>query len=504
MAARRVVIGVDVGTSVAKAAAFDERGAVVARAARPVALSRPSPGWVEQDVDEVWSGVVDVLAEVRGVVDGAEVAHLGVTAQGDGCWLVDADARPVRPAVSWMDARASTLVEDWEADGTAARVFDRSGSALFPGSQAAVLAWLDRHEPEVLDRAATAAYCKDVVFQRLTGERGTDVSEASVAYGRAPGRGGAGDYDPDSLADLGAAHRSELLAPVARPLPLGHLAPAPATSTGLAPGTTVTSGPYDLAACLAGAGVSTPGDGLLIVGTTLACLVPTRFDAPDPRPGALPGGPGDRAGLLLQLPGDGAWLRAMPAMVGTASLDWVLRLVGVEHQRLGELLADSPPGAGGVRALPHLSLSGERAPFVDTAARGQLTGVSVTTTAADVVRAVCEGLGFAARQCFEAAGLTGSVVTCGGGTASRPWLELFASALGRPVTVAGAPEVGALGAVLSAFEHVPDQVAVPQGWGSWVRPAETIDPDPDLVERYEAGYASYLADQHEARARWHR
>ena len=504
MVAGRVYIGVDVGTSVAKAAAFDERGAVVARAARPVALARPSPGWVEQDVDEVWAGVVDVLAEVRAAVPGAEIGHLGVTAQGDGCWLVDADARPVRPAVSWMDARAVSVVQDWEADGTAARVFDRTGSALFPGSQAAVLAWLDRYEPDTLDRASTAAYCKDVVVQRLTGVRATDVSEASVAYGTAPGRDGRADYDADSLVDLGAAHRAHLLAPVTRPLPVGHLTAAPAEDTGLAAGTTVTSGPYDLAACLAGAGVSTPGDGLLIVGTTLACLVPTRFDGPLPRPGDLLGGPGDRAGLLLQLPGEGAWLRAMPAMVGTASLDWVLRLVGVRHEGLGELLTGSDPGAGGVRALPHLSLSGERAPFVDTAARGQLTGVSVTTTAADVVRAVCEGLGFAARQCFEAAGLTGSVVTCGGGTASRPWLELFASALGRPVTVAGSPEVGALGAVLSGFEHTPTQVDAPAGWESWVRPAETIDPDPAVVERYEAAYADYLADQREARARWHR
>ncbi|NEA22350.1 FGGY family carbohydrate kinase, partial [Actinomadura bangladeshensis] len=77
-------------------------------------------------------------------------------------------ARPVRPAISWMDGRAAAIVAEWTASGVAAEVFARTGNAMFPGCPAPLLAWLDRHEPAALDAAATAAYCKDVVFQRFT------------------------------------------------------------------------------------------------------------------------------------------------------------------------------------------------------------------------------------------------------------------------------------------------------------------------------------------------
>src|SRR5207248_3263080 len=186
----------------------------------------------------------------------------------------------------------------------------------------------------------------------------------------------------------------------------------------------------DLPAAALGVGQLAPGDGVLILGTTLACMVLTHTLDPTDEP----------VGLTLRTRDGNGWLRAMPAMVGTACLEWVLRLVGGRVGDLGRLLLDSPPGARGVSALPFLSPSGERAPFADPAARAELTGLTLETTPADVVRAMCEALGFAARQCFEAAGLTGHLTVCGGGAASSDLVQLVADVLERPLITSNAEE----------------------------------------------------------------
>ncbi|SNS43432.1 xylulokinase [Actinomadura meyerae] len=465
-------VGIDVGTSVVKAAAFGEDGRALAVESRPARTLRGGGARVEQDTEEV----VAAAAEVLGALTARRrPAAAGVTGQGDGVWLVDGRARPVRPAISWMDGRAASIVTEWTASGVAAEVFSRTGNALFPGCPAPLLAWLDRHEPAALDSAATAAYCKDVVFQRFTGVRATDASDASVPFLDPRAR----DYDPGALAACGLSHRAGLLAPVAAPLPRG----VPLDGVPLPTGTPVTSGPFDVPACALGAGVTEPGDGLLIIGTTLACLAVV--DEPD-----LDGAP---TGFHFATGRPDRWLRGMPAMVGTAALEWVLARVGASHRELDALLAASPPGARGVRVLPFFSPSGERAPFVEPAARAEITGVSLETTTADLVRATCEGIAYAARHCLEAAGLRGALSVAGGGTRSARWLELFADVLGRPLRVA-AEEAGARGAVL-AGGHGLDAAA-------WTRPASVRDPDPGRAAFHEAEYRDYLARVQTARERW--
>lgn len=475
-------LGIDLGTSVAKLALFTECGELAATASRALPLRHPAPGHVEQDAEGIVAAIRDLTYEV--CPDPGEVALVAVTGQGDGCWLTDPYGRSVRPAISWLDARAAGILADWDRAGIAEALFLINGNTLFPGAQAPLLYWLDEHEPASLDRATTAAYCKDMVFQRLTGVRATDASDASLPFGDH-----AGGYATEALDLCGLTHRAGLLAPVVAPLPLGTVHAAGAADTGLPAGIPVADGPFDLPACAAGGGVREVGDGLLTLGTTLACQVLT--DSVDTT--------GTPAGMHLATGLPGRWLRAMPAMVGTASLDWTLSLVGLTHADLDGVLRSTPPGAHGVEMLPYLAPSGERAPFVDPAARGQFAGISLTTTREDLVRALCEGLAFAARQCLEAAGLDGRLVVCGGGTRSLPWLEVFASVLARPLELAGA-EVGARGAVLSglaATGAAPDP-------DTWTAPARVVDPDPAAARHYEQAYQRYLAHQSAARTLWRR
>ncbi|MFF4396910.1 FGGY family carbohydrate kinase [Streptomyces sp. NPDC001480] len=470
-------VGIDVGTSMVKAAAFDASGRQLAVEARPVGLDLRE-GRVEQDMAEVYGAVVDVLGALTArVPQGVELA--GLTGQGDGVWLVDAEGRPVRPAASWMDGRAHELLDQWLADGTFETVFRRTGSAMFPGCPGPLLAWFDRYEPKSLDAATAAVYCKDMVFQRLTGaaRATTDVSDASMPFLDPRTR----SYDNRVVELLGLTHRRRLLAPVSYPVATGE-----AHGEGLPAGTPLANGPYDLPACALGAGVTRPGDGLLIVGTCLAALVAT--DGLD-----LTGEP---AGLYISTDRPGHRLRAMPAMVGTAALDWVLSTTGVRHEEVDAMLAGTPPGAHGVRVLPYFAPSGERAPFVEPRLRAELTGVCLETTPADLIRATCEGIGYAARHCLAAAGLTGTLAVCGGGTRSPAWTRLLADVLGRPLRVVEG-EVGARGAVLAAAERY----GVALDADAWTRPALVVEPDEDRVAYYAKGYEEHLERLAEARAR---
>jgi xylulokinase len=474
-------VGLDMGTSVAKAAAFTEDGTALGVESVPVPLGGRGDH-VEQDIEEVVLAATGVLAAVT---RGRAPDLVAITGQGDGLWLVDAGGRAVRPALSWMDGRAGGLVEGWMDDGTAERLYRLTGNVLFPGSAGPLLSWLDRNEPGALDAAATAACCKDVLHLRLTGRRGTDLSDASVPFLDPRTRA----YSPEALQALGLEHRAGLLPPISAALPYGE---ALGGTPGIPEGTPIASGPYDLPACATGAGVTEPGDGLLIVGTTLACQVVVEHVAFDEEP----------VGFHLATARPDRHLRALPAMTGTVALDWILALTGTTHDQVSGMLDESPRGARGVTALPYLSPSGERAPFVDPAARAEFTGLDLRASRADLVRAMCEAIAFAARHCLEAAGLTGELAICGGGTRSTAWLRLFADVLGRPLRVARGPETGARGAVLAAVASRGAELGRELDVAVWTAPEVVVDPDPAAVEFYDRAYVDYLFRVASARTRW--
>jgi len=485
-----VLIGLDAGTSVVKATAFTEAGEVVAVASRPTRTDVPAPGRTEQDLEEIVAAVGEVVREVGAVAAfGGRPAPdlLGITAQGDGLWLLDERGRAVRPAILWSDARAAPIVADWVESGLAERAFRRSGNMVFPGAAAPLLAALEREEPASLDRAATAAYCKDAILQRLTGARATDASDASVPFLDVRAR----RYDPALLDLYGVAARSDLLAPVdPTPRPLRPLTPEGAALTGLPVGTPVAGGLLDLCATMVGAGVRRPGDGMVILGTTLGCGVLLDRVTTD----------GPAAGMTLCLPEADRWARVMPAMVGTPSLEWALALVGAGRADLEALLNESAPGAAGAVVLPFFSAAGERAPFVDPAARGQLLGLSLETTRGGLVRAVCEGIAYAARDCLDAAGLApgADVFVSGGGVRSAAWRQILADVLQRPLKIARQAEVGARGAALVALAAAGRGVDEER----WTRPDEVVAPDAALAPLYDAGFAFYRDRLEAARGRW--
>lgn len=478
-----MLIGIDLGTSMIKAAAFSLEGEILAVSSRRPTLRYLSTERIEQDFEEIVNEVGIVVSEVLSKTSQEPMA-VGITGQSDGLWLLDANGRAARPAISWLDGRGNRNLKRWMDNGVYEAVFRRNGNAIFAGSHAPLLAALAESEPETLRTAATASYLKDGILQRLTGVRVTEPSDASLPFLDTRTR----QYDPEILRLLGLEPYAHLLAPVdpspGRAYPMNA---AGAALTGLPIGLPVHAGPFDMPACAIGAGVTRVGDGLITIGTTLACQV--MADTVETG--------GDAMGMTLCMPAPDRWLRAVAAMVGTASLDWVLALVGITPDGLEAMLADSVPGAHGVTALPYFSATGERAPFCDVSARGQLAGLSIGSSRADLVMAVCESIAFAARHCIEAAGLDGRVSVCGGGVGSRVWCQMIADVLQRPLHVARRPEVGARGTAMATM----DVLGIAYDHEAWTRSESVIEPRAQ-TDHYVDGYAHYLETVHAARSLW--
>ncbi|MFV0131268.1 FGGY family carbohydrate kinase [Streptomyces sp. HMX112] len=485
------VLTIDVGTSMIKSVVHDDQGRELALCRTGTDVLRPRPGWAEQDMDAVWNGVVGT---VRGVL-----ARLGpgqgpmwlvsFTAQGDGCWLVDADGRPTGPAVLWSDGRAAELLTRWADDGVLTDAYRRNGSLTCAGMPNAVLGWLAAHDPGRLERSATALTAAGWLFLRLTGTTAVDRSDASAPFLDHA----TGDYDPGLLDLFGLGWAHGLL-----PRVLGEhervagITPGAAGQLGLPAGLPVVMAPYDIASTARGAGVVDPGQACAILGTTLCTeIVARRVDTT-----------GEPCGVTIAYGAPDRVLRAFPTLSGTEVLDWAARTLGVAGPAaLGALASAAPPGAGGLAFLPYLSPAGERAPFLDPRARGTFWGLSLDHTPGHLARAVFEGLSMVVRDCLRASGTeVRELRLCGGGSASDQWCRLIADVTGVPTARSADTEPGAKGAFLTGLVASGAESDLRAAAEKYVRMGSTWEPDPGRGARYDELYASFLTWRGAARS----
>lgn len=484
-----VLLGLDVGTSVTKAALFDAAGAELAAASVRTSVVEARPGWSELDPERTWAATAEVCRLVldRARLDGADVAGVAVTGAMVGAWLIDGAGTPVRPAILWNDGRARTLVDALarERPGLSAEVFASSGSVMQLGCTLPVLAWLARHEPASLARARAVLTAKDFIRFRLTGEVGTDETEAAVAPGSARRRG----FAPALLSRFGLDQAAELLPPVGRPETLaGTVTALAAAATGLRVGTPVAYGAGDTPASVLGAGIGAPGPASTVLGTT--CLSGVVLGEPVFEPADL--------GLLFTLPG-GLWMRTMVNVAGTSNLDWCLTALCPDlaggpdpYGRLARIAQAEQPGAGGVTYIPYLSSGGIIAPRIEAGARGGFAGLEPRHGRGHLVRALYEGVALSIRDCFEAIGRPVTTIRlAGGGAQSAFWSQMIADAVGTPVEVPAGSQFGAKGAALLA--------GVAIGWYGSVEDAcrrtrgaeRRHDPDPRTRAAYDDAYRRY-------------
>ncbi len=495
-----ILIGIDSGTSVVKAVAFDLEGNQIAASAVLNRYDSAADGAATQPLERTWSDCVQALRGLGEKVEGLgrRTAALAVTAQGDGTWLVGAGDAPVGDAWLWLDARAAPSVARITGGELEAARFAATGTGLNTCQQGAQLAQMQRVAPDRLDRAEVALHCKDWLYLRLTGVRATDPSEASWSFGNFRTRA----YDDTVIEALGLGGRRRLLPEIVDGTEVTQpLTAAAAEATGLRAGTPVSLGYVDMVMTALGAGVHTGAERVActVIGSTGVHLLSKRVEEVVLNPA--------RTGYVMALPVPGYVTQMQTNMAAALNIDWALRLaaelmaeagreVGFSELvgRIEPWLAASTPGA--ILYHPYISEAGERGPFVDANARAGFVGLSGGHRFADLIRAVVEGLGHAARDCYAAMGEMPSELRLTGGAARSPSLRaVLAACVQAPVRVSGREEAGAAGAAMMAAVAIGAYPSMDACIARWVTPllGAAEAPDPALVATYDRVFPAYVA-----------
>ncbi len=466
------VVGLDVGTSGVKGIALDEDGTILARAESNYGLLTPHPGWAEQDPETWWTATQEVLEVLRR--EAGPPAGIGLSGQMHGLVALDASDAVIRPAILWNDQRtAAECDEIVERVGGLHRLVELTGNRALTGFTAPKLLWLRNHEPERFARIAHVMLPKDYVRLRLTGERATDVADAS------------GTLLLDVAGREWSAQMTEALE-----LDPAWLPPAlecAQASGGTAEGVVVAAGAGDQAAGALGVGIDGPGPASVVLGTSGVVFAGLERYAADPEA---------RVHVFCHAV-PGAW-HAMGVILSAAgSLQW-LRDVAAPGTGFDALVAEAEawaPGAGGATFLPYLA--GERTPHADPDARGSFTGLGLHHDRGALVRAVLEGVAFGLRDALDLLHATGARPAVGrasgGGARSELWLRIVASVLELPLERTAADEGAAFGAALLGGVAAGVWSDPSEAVRAAVRPTGTVDPDPAWSAVYRDLHAHYTA-----------
>ena len=494
MAEGRYLLGLDAGNTVIKAVLFDASGRQLAAQALDGTSASPAPGLVERDVDELWRNAGEVIRACiaeAGIAPG-EIAAVGCAGHGNGLYLVDAEGEAVA-GIQSLDARAADMAEKRSAEAGDA-LFDLCLQKPWPSQTPMLLAWIKRHAPELYARAATLMLCKDVITFRLTGERTSDVSDMSgCGLLRMP----EASYDEQLLALYGLEDATPMLPRLLDPAEIaGRVTPEAAAATGLAAGTPVIAGFFDVIASALGAGVVGPGQASVIVGTwsinQVVSEAPITSDAV----------------FMVAGFGPGRFMNIESSATSAANLEWYVREFverGGHHDDPFGLCAarisEVTPAADDPIYLPFLYGSRLGSEF-----RAGLYGLGGWHAEGHVLRALFEGVMFEHRRHVEvlrAAGLEVSSATIsGGGTRSPVWPQMFADGLGLPVSVAESQETGALGAAIGAAVAAGLHPDLETAVAAMSRLKASLSPDPAMQAHYDARYSRFNAVRDAMRPIW--
>jgi xylulokinase len=482
------VLGIDVGTGGTRAVVVDGEGTVVASAAEPHApFASPEPGWAEQDPDDWWRAcAIAVRVALDRMPAGDGLAAVGLSGQMHGAVTLDANGGPVRPAPIWSDQRTEAQCAALNAGIGADKIVELTGNPALTAFTLPKLMWIREHEPEAWGRVRSVLLPKDYVRFRLTGERATDVADASgtLMFDVANRRW--------SQPMLQASGIDDGLLPLVFESPdvTGVVTAAGAAATGLAPGTPVVAGGGDQAAGAVGMGVVRPGVVSATIGTSGVVFAATDRPVRDPR--------GRLHSFCHAVPG--RWHLMGVTQAAGLSLQWFADRFGAGgddgrdvYERLGDEAATAPAGADGAMWAPYLL--GERTPHLDPHARAALVGLTAAHERAHIVRAILEGVAFSLRDTltiFDELSIPVEAIRLGGGGArTAVWRQIQADVYGREVESLRAEEGAAYGAALLAGVGVGLWPSVDAACASAVQVGARLKPDPHARAVLDKRYASY-------------
>jgi xylulokinase len=419
------LLGIDVGTSGCKVILIDEKGRLLKQAGAEYPLSVPRPLWSEQNPEDWWAGVQKCLAEI----DEPNVDAIGVTGQMHGAVFLDDKDEVIRPAILWNDQRTAEECREIDETVGAERVRAVTCNPPLTGFQAPKLLWLRNHELSNYQKVRSILLPKDYIRFKLTGEKVTEVSDAS----------GTGLFDVPNR-----TWSQEMIAALELDPSIFPRSVESDEITGkTAAGVPVAGGGGDQAAGAVGTGAVVKGVISVSLGTS--GVVFTAIDAPNFDPGGA-------AHTFCHA--NRAW-HAMGVMLSCGgALRWYRDTLcpGMDYDAIAREAATVAPGSDGLTFLPYLT--GERCPHNDPYARSAFAGLTLGHSHAHLSRAVFEGISFGlldGMNLLKGLGASAEEIrVTGGGARSEFWMQMLANFFGKKCVTLECDEGPAYGAAILA------------------------------------------------------
>ena len=473
-------IGIDLGTSAMKLLLMDAHGRIKNVVSKEYPLEFPQPGWSQQKPEDWRKALLDGIPELLRGFDGTEVAGIGAGGQMHGLVVLDQDDNVIRPAILWNDGRTAKQVDYLNNVIGTDKLSALTANIAFAGFTAPKLLWMKENEPENFARIAKIMLPKDYINYCLTGVHACDYSDASgmllldVQHKR---------WSPEMLDICGVSERQmpQLFESFEC---IGTVKPEIAAALGLSANVRVAAGAGDNAAAAVGTGVVGAGGCNISLGTSGTVFISSeRF------------GVDDSNGLHAFAHADGGW-HLMGCMLSAASCNkWLLEdiLNTRDYSKEQSAIEEEKLGENHVFFLPYLM--GERSPINDTNARGTFIGITMDTTRAELVQAVLEGVAFAIRDSVEVARSLGITINrskiCGGGAKSPLWKRIFANVLNCQLEIPVSEQGPGMGGAMLAMVACGEYTTVKACCEHLCATASTVEPEPELVAKYEARYQQF-------------
>jgi L-xylulokinase len=484
------LLGIDNGGTMTKAAIFDERGGEIAVASVQTPLITPRDGYQERDMDALWMATAACIREAiqKAGVSPAEIAGVGCCGHGKGLYLLGKDGKPAMNAIASTDRRAAHIVEQWQRDGTADAAAKRTLQPVIASQPVALLQWLKRERPEVLENVQWIFEAKDYIRYMLTAEayaEETDYSGTSMMNLNTR------SFDREIMNLFGIGELYDCLPPLRRSYEqCGAITDEAARQTGLAAGTPVCGGMFDIDACAIAMGVTTPEKLCVITGTW------SINEYISDRPVRA-----DTTTLNSLFCMEGTYLIEESSPTSAGNLNWFLdNFMKAEREQAtarGEsiydtanaLVAGLSPEQSNVLFLPFLygTNTGVRnACFVD---------LTNDQGAAHMLRAIYEGVVFChymhVENLYAFRSPPEAIQLAGGACNSPVWVQMFADVFGLPVEAVATKELGAMGAAMAAAVAAGLYRDYADAAAHMVHIHQTVRPQPRHTEIYKKKYARY-------------
>ena len=487
------LLGIDLGSTSLKAIVYDLKGNKVAGGSRPTKRVHPNPDhpeWTVWEPDQIWGGAAEAVREaVSQIDDVGKIRAVAVTGMGMDGLPIDESGNWLYPFISWHDPRTVPQFQWWQLRIGSKKQFSVGGNPLWPINSALRILWMAEHEPMIFERTDKWLLIEDFLNFMLCGQKVTDYSMASCTL----------LFDQhtlewsDELLNLSGLDRRILCDVRPSGTLIGEVHEAAAKATGLNVGTPVVLGGHDHLCGALPVGAFRPGIALDVVGTWETVITPTR--APVLKDELR------LAGMTVQAHVARDMHTVWGGCVSGEMVEWYRKQLASggpgdapDWPALMAEAAASPPGAGGIQFLPHMS--GAACPVVDEQSLGAFVGLNTRSKRGDILRAIIEGLDYQFLDivlAMESAlgNRLEKFIAVGGATRNDFWMQNKADVTGRTLEVPDVEEATPLGAAILAGIGVGVYEDEEDAFTQVYRAGKVFEPDPERAAKYAEWFEIY-------------